>query len=77
MPGEIGTQTHTEVLQTWDLRSFSKDFEGVTKSSTTCVICETVTENEQTMYYLSVPINGDKNMIPLENPNLFIQVCFY
>lgn len=56
----------------WDLNSFSKDFEGVTKSSTKCVLCETVTENEQKMYYLSVPINYE--MIPPENPNLFIQV---
>lgn len=53
---------------------FADDFEGVTVSSTKCLSCETVTEQQETMIDLSVPITGYESMESVDNPQLFIQV---
>lgn len=51
---------------------FSEDFEGVTKASTLCLSCETITNQEETMLDLSVPIT--ENMETHELDESFIQV---
>lgn len=53
---------------------FADDFEGVTVSSTKCLSCETITEQQETMIDLSVPITGYENMETIDNAQLFIQV---
>lgn len=53
---------------------FTEDFEGITVSSTKCLSCETVTEQEETMIDISVPITNYENNDRETSDHQFIQV---
>lgn len=65
-------QNIQEKIKSLGLDFFSQDFEGVTASSTRCLVCETTTEQRETMIDLSVPIT--ENMETLELTDSFIEV---
>lgn len=68
----ITKQSIQDKIAALGLDFFSQDFEGITASSTTCLGCETITEQKETMIDLSVPIT--ENMENVEFTDSFIQV---
>ena len=63
-----------EKLKKIGLDFFTEDFEGVTVSSTKCLICETVTEQKETMIDLSVPIPCSEKIEAIDDPKSIFRV---